>query len=57
MSDKRAQTYDLYLAAWSAVPDAERARMLRKSLSECTIGQDRKFSPASPLSPFRTLLN
>jgi hypothetical protein len=34
MSDKRAQTYDLYLAAWSAVPDAERARMLRECLSE-----------------------
>lgn len=34
MSDKRVQTYDLYLAAWSALPDAERARMLRESLSE-----------------------
>jgi hypothetical protein len=34
MSDKRAQIYDLYLAAWSAVSDAERARMLRESLSE-----------------------
>ena len=31
VSDKRAQTYDLYLAAWSAVPDADRARMLRES--------------------------
>ncbi len=34
MSDKRVQTYDLYLAAWSAVPDDERARMLRESLPE-----------------------
>ncbi len=34
MSDERVQTYDRYLAAWSAIPDAERARMLRESLSE-----------------------
>jgi SnoaL-like domain len=34
MSDERAQTHDIYLAAWSAVPDAERARMLQESLSE-----------------------
>ncbi len=33
MSDARVQTYDLYLAAWSAVPDVERARMLRDSLA------------------------
>ena len=34
MSEKRVQMYDLYLAAWSAVPDIERARMLRESLAE-----------------------
>ena len=31
MTDKRAQTYDLYLAAWSDISDAERARLLRAS--------------------------
>ena len=34
MSEKRAQTYDLYLAAWSAIPDADRAKMLRESCAE-----------------------
>ena len=34
MSDKHVQTYDLYLAAWSAVPDAERARMLSESCTD-----------------------
>ena len=34
MSGKRVQTYERYLAAWSAVSDAERARMLRESLAE-----------------------
>jgi hypothetical protein len=34
MSAQRAKIYDLYLAAWSAVSDAERARMLRERLSE-----------------------
>jgi SnoaL-like domain len=34
MLDKRALTYDLYLAAWSAIPDKDRARMLRESLTE-----------------------
>lgn len=34
MSDDKVRTYDLYLAAWSDVPDEERARMLRESLSE-----------------------
>ena len=33
MLDKRVQTYELYLAAWSAIPDQERADMLRESLS------------------------
>ena len=37
MSNKRVQTYDLYLAAWSAVPDNERVRMLRESLAEQAI--------------------
>ena len=34
MIDNKAQTYELYLAAWSAVTDEERARMLRDSLAE-----------------------
>lgn len=34
MTDRRVQTYELYLAAWAAIPDAERVRMLRESLSE-----------------------
>ena len=34
MSDKRVQIYDLYLTAWSAVPDSERAQLLRQSLSD-----------------------
>ncbi len=34
MPDKRVEVYELYLAAWSPVSDAERARMLRESLSE-----------------------
>lgn len=34
MSDKRVQTYDLYLAAWSAVSDNERARMLGESVAD-----------------------
>ena len=29
MSEQRVQTYDLYLAAWSAISDADRERMLR----------------------------
>ena len=37
MSDRRVKTYDLYLAAWSAVPDAERVRMLEESLSETIV--------------------
>ncbi len=37
MSDTRVQMYDLYLAAWSAVPDAERRQMLRESLSETIV--------------------
>ena len=27
--EQRVQTYDLYLAAWSAISDADRERMLR----------------------------
>ncbi len=34
MSDPRIKTYETYLAAWSAVPDNERAKLLRESLSE-----------------------
>ena len=34
MSDERVQIYEVYLAAWSAVPDADRARILQESLSE-----------------------
>ncbi|WP_146423035.1 nuclear transport factor 2 family protein [Humitalea rosea] len=34
MSDPRVKTYETYLAAWSAVPDDERAKLLRESLSE-----------------------
>ena len=34
MSDKRVATYDRYLAAWGAVSDAERARMLDESVAE-----------------------
>jgi hypothetical protein len=34
MSDPRINTYETYLNAWSAVPDAERAKLLRESLSE-----------------------
>jgi hypothetical protein len=34
MTDKRATTYDTYLSAWSAIPDSERRRLLRESVSE-----------------------
>lgn len=34
MADKRAHTYELYLAAWSAVSDDERKRLLRESLTD-----------------------
>ncbi|MDZ4866924.1 MAG: nuclear transport factor 2 family protein [Alphaproteobacteria bacterium] len=34
MSDPRIKTYEIYLSAWSAVPDAERAKLLRECLSE-----------------------
>ena len=33
MSDKRVQTYELYLAAWAAIPDAERESRLRASVT------------------------
>jgi SnoaL-like domain len=34
MSDPRVKTYEIYLSAWSAIPDDERAKRLRESLSE-----------------------
>lgn len=34
MSDPRIETYETYLSAWSAIPDDERAKRLRESLSE-----------------------
>lgn len=34
MSDPRVKTYETYLSAWSAIPDEERAKLLRESLSE-----------------------
>ena len=34
MSVTRVEIYDLYLAAWSAIPDAERERLLRACLSD-----------------------
>lgn len=34
MTDKRVETYELYLAAWGAVSAAERERMLRESCAE-----------------------
>lgn len=37
MTDNRVQKYDLYLAAWSAVPDEERARILHECLSESVV--------------------
>jgi hypothetical protein len=33
MSDPRVKTYEIYLSAWSAIPDDERAKRLRESLS------------------------
>jgi hypothetical protein len=37
MSDPRVRTYELYLSAWSAIPDDERAKRLRESLSESIV--------------------
>jgi hypothetical protein len=34
MSDPRVKIYETYLSAWSNIPDAERERLLRESLSE-----------------------
>lgn len=34
MSDPRVTTYKTYLSAWSAIPDDQRAKLLRESLSE-----------------------
>jgi hypothetical protein len=34
MSDPRVKTYETYLSAWSKIPDEERLRRLRESLSE-----------------------
>jgi hypothetical protein len=33
MSDPRVKTYETYLSAWSAIPDDERVKRLRESLS------------------------
>ena len=37
MSDPRVKTYQIYLSAWSAIADDERARRLRDSLSESIV--------------------
>ena len=37
MSDPRVKTYETYLSAWSAIPDDERAKRLRESLSESIV--------------------
>jgi SnoaL-like domain len=37
MSDPRVKTYETYLSAWSDVPDEERARRLRETLSESIV--------------------
>ncbi len=37
MSDPRVKAYETYLSAWSAIPDEERARLLRESLSESIV--------------------
>jgi hypothetical protein len=37
MSDPRFKTYQTYLSAWSAIPDIERERLLRESVSEAIV--------------------
>jgi len=37
MSDPRVKTYETYLSAWSKIPDDERVRLLRESLSESIV--------------------
>jgi len=37
MSDPRVETYETYLSAWSQIPDEERARLLRETLSESIV--------------------
>ena len=37
MSDARVKTYETYLSAWSDIPDEQRARLLRESLSESIV--------------------
>ena len=37
MSDPRVKTYETYLSAWSAIPDNERAKRLRETLSESIV--------------------
>jgi hypothetical protein len=37
MSNPLVKTYETYLSAWSAIPDEERARRLRESLSESIV--------------------
>ena len=34
MTDFRVAAYETYLSAWSAVPDNERLRLLRESVTE-----------------------
>jgi hypothetical protein len=34
MTDFRVATYEIYLSAWSAVPDDERLRLLHESVTE-----------------------
>jgi len=34
MSDPRVKTYETYLSAWSAIPDHERAKLLRETLAD-----------------------
>lgn len=37
MTDFRVATYETYLSAWSAVPDDERLRLLRASVTEAIV--------------------
>jgi len=37
MSDPRVKTYQTYLSAWSAIPDDERAKRLRETLTESIV--------------------
>lgn len=37
MPDPRVKTYETYLSAWAAIPDEERAKLLRETLSESIV--------------------